>query len=183
VQTISDLDIPDVKPAIELYRGVRRRKMSPQFTHALLQSRLMMLVGAWAAGRGRVGPEWRFYFLEGDGEPSSSLVPDVAYVSFERLPYDADDGVEQPLIAPDIAFEVLSPGERPGRVDEKIALYRAYGTACVVIVDPAARSVTVYDHDARQPRVYAGAGEAEIAKGLRIDLDRLFAPVDPPSGA
>ena len=62
--TIADLEIPDVKPAIELYRGQRRQKVSPQFTHAMLQGRLGTIVGAWANGRGRVGTAWRFYFLE-----------------------------------------------------------------------------------------------------------------------
>ena len=108
MRTIPDLGIPEVKPAIELYAGVLRQKVSPQFTHARLQMRCAVLLGAWAHRRGRVGTEWRFYFVGRAGEPSS-LVPDVAYVSFARLPYDADAQAERPTIAPDIAIEILSP--------------------------------------------------------------------------
>ena len=178
--TISDLDIPEVKPAIELYRGTRRQKVSPQFTHALLQGRLAAILGMWARGRGRVGTEWRFYFLESDGNRSSSLVPDVAYVSFERLPYDAGPEAEQPLLAPDIAVEILSPDDRRAHVQEKTDLYRVYGTTCVIIVDPTQRSIDVLSGNDREPTTYRGNAVADLADGLTIDLGVVFAPLEPP---
>jgi Uma2 family endonuclease len=177
--TIDDLDIPEVKPALELYRGVLRQKKSPQFTHADIQSRMGTILRRWAAGRGRVGSEWRFYFLESDGIPSSSLVPDVSFVSFERLPYDAVADAERPTIAPDIAVEVLSPDERPGRVAEKTGLYRHYGTRVVVVIDPRERSVRVHAL-AREPVMYSVTGLAPVLDDFAIDLGELFAPLEPP---
>jgi Uma2 family endonuclease len=179
--TIADLAIPDVKPAIELYRGTFRQKVSPQFTHALLQSRLLRIVAAWAAGRGRAGTEWRFSFLEAGLATSSSLVPDVAYVSFDRLPYDASLEAEQPLIAPDIAIEVLSPDDRPGHVREKIDLYRAYGASCVVIVDPKRNALDVYDAGTNGFRTAHEPASITILDELTIDLGALFAPLEPPN--
>jgi len=178
--TIADLAIAEVKPAIELYRGKRRQKVSPQFMHALLQSRLVQIVAAWASGRGRAGVEWRFYFLEDGVAKSSSLVPDVAYVSFDRLPYEAQIEAEQPLIAPDIAIEVLSPDDRPGHVREKIDLYRAYGTPCVVVVDPKRKAIDVYDAGAEDPRTAEFPASIAILDDLTIDLAALFAPLEPP---
>jgi len=178
--TIADLAIPEVKPAIELYRGKRRQKVSPQFTHGLLTGRLATIVGAWAAGRGRVGIEWRFYFLEDGVARSSSLVPDLAYVSFERVPYEAESDAEQPLGAPDVAIEILSPDDRPGDVREKIGLYRAYGTPCVVVVDPKQKSVDVYDHGTSAPRTAGYPAIVPIIDDLTIDLAVLFAPLAPP---
>jgi Uma2 family endonuclease len=178
--TIADLEIPDVKPAIELYRGQRRQKVNPQFTHAMLQGRLGTIVGAWANGRGRVGTEWRFYFLEDGVARSSSLVPDVAYVSFERVPYEAESEAEQPLGAPDLAIEILSAGDRPGHVREKIELYRAYGTPCIVIVDPKRKAIDVYDSGANEPRSATFPAITPILDDLCIDLGVLFAPLEPP---
>jgi Uma2 family endonuclease len=178
--TIDDLAIPEVKPAIELYRGVRRQKVSPQFTHALVQARLLQIMTAWSSGRGRAGSEWRFYFLEDGVARSSSLVPDVAYVSFDRVPYEATNDAEKPLGAPDVAIEILSPDDRPGHVREKIDLYRAYGTPCVVIVDPRRKTIDVYERGADTPRTYHEPTSATISDDLTIDLGALFAPLEPP---
>jgi len=178
--TIADLAIPEVKPAVELYRGERRQKVSPQFTHSLLTSRLLQIVAAWAVGRGRAGTEWRFYFLEDGVANSSSLVPDVAYLSFERLPYEAQLEAEQPLIAPDIAIEVLSPDDRPAHVREKTELYRDYGTPWVVIVDAKRKAVDVYDAGANDPRTAHDPESIAIIDDLTIDLGALFAPLEPP---
>ncbi|GAC1583799.1 MAG: hypothetical protein NVS3B28_03870 [Candidatus Velthaea sp.] len=177
--TIPDLGIPEVKPAIELYEGVRRQKMSPQFTHARLQMKCAALLDAWAYRRGRVGTEWRFYFIERAGAPSS-LVPDVAYVSFERLPYEADVEAERPTIAPDIAIEILSPDDRPDHVRQKIALYLQFGTAMVVVVNAADLSLTVYRSDETTPQIFKRTGRAHITGDFEIDLATLFARAEAP---
>jgi Uma2 family endonuclease len=178
--TIADLDIPEVKPALELYRGVRRQKVSPQFTHAELVARLLGLLRLWARGRGRAGSEWRFYFLERDRARSSSLVPDVSYVSFARLPYEALGEAEQPTIAPDLAIEILSPDDRRKHVAEKVELYRTYGTPIVVVVDPRAHTAAVYRLGVDRPEMYSGSDRVPVIDDFAIDLSELFAPLDPP---
>jgi len=174
VQTIPDLAIPEVKPAIELYRGERRQKVSPRYTHARMQMRLAFLLDNWASDRGRIGTEWRFYFIEHGRARSSSLVPDIAYVSFERLAADAGDEAECPTIAPDIAIEILSPNDRAGHVRQKVELYRFYGTRCVVLVDPQTRSATIYDSRANTGRTVDAPGSVHIVDDLTIDLGALF---------
>jgi len=175
MQTIPDLAIPEVKPALELYRGTLRQKVSPQYTHARLQSKVTAILDAWGAERGRVGTEWRFYFIERDGAPSSSLVPDVAYLSYDRLPKHPALAAEQPTIAPDIAVEIISPDDRPRDVAEKIALYLAYGTAHVVVVDPQTRSIVIHKRSA-EPRSVSGNGAIAVVDDLQLDLDQLFPP-------
>jgi Uma2 family endonuclease len=173
MQTISDLAIPEVKPAFELYRGTLRQKVSPRYTHARLQGALHAILDAWGRERGRVGTEWRFYFIERAGAPSSSLVPDVAYVSFDRIPKYPREAAEQPTIAPDIAVEILSPDDRPRDVQEKIALYLAYGTLQVVVVDPQTETLTIYERH-RTTRTFAPPETAPIVDDLHIDLAALF---------
>jgi hypothetical protein len=77
------LGIPEVKPAIESIRGRWQQKVSGGRRHSILQGRLWLWLTLWGRGSGEVGTEWRFYMLA-KGEKPSSLVPDVAYVSFER---------------------------------------------------------------------------------------------------
>ncbi|MBV8434084.1 MAG: hypothetical protein JO029_07395 [Candidatus Eremiobacteraeota bacterium] len=55
---------------------LRRRR------HNILQARFSILLTQWAGDRGEVGSEYRFYLYE-EGEKPSSLVPDVAYCSFD----------------------------------------------------------------------------------------------------
>ncbi|HTA39344.1 MAG TPA: Uma2 family endonuclease [Candidatus Acidoferrales bacterium] len=154
------MPIPEVKPAIESIRGRREQKMSPQRRHAIVQARLGILLTNWAGRRGEVGTEWRFY-ISPPGEAPSSLVPDVAYVSFERLPFDLGEAREKPEIAPDIAVEILSPGDRPSLLEEKIAIYIANGCRAVVVVDPIAKTVRV-------------SGSLDAFPGLQIDTGKLF---------
>jgi len=172
-----DLGIPEVKPAIESIRGRWERKMSPRRRHALLQGRLWALLDATFAGLGETGTEWRFYLLPPDQEPSS-LVPDVAYVSYERMPESYGELREKPTIAPDIAVEILSPGDRVATLEAKIALYLANGTRLVIVVDSIERSVTF--HEAAGIRVVAlprAIAVSDVYPELRIDLDALFARI------
>jgi len=160
---MGDMGIPDVKPAIESIRGRWERKMSPRRRHAILQARVAMLLTHWAGDRGDVGTEWRFYLVS-DDEPVSSLVPDVAYYSFERLPPALGEAREKPSVAPDLAVEILSPGDRRDVVEEKIALYLANGSTAVVIIDPLKREIEV-------------RGSLIAFEGLVFDGAPLFANV------
>jgi Uma2 family endonuclease len=154
------------------------RKVSPARTHAKLQSRFSAWLEPWAGERGEVGSEWRFYFL-GQGERPSSLLPDVAYMSYERLPRTLpEDAREHPRIAPDIAVEIWSPGDRKKRLEEKIALYFAYGAKLVMVVYPKKREIAFHSP--------GGACEVCEARGsllvpgyedLALDADALFRDV------
>lgn len=172
------LDIPEVKPAIEQIAGRREQKMSPKRRHAIMQFRLGRTLSDWAGDAGEVGSEWRCYFFPADGEPSS-LVPDVSYYSFERLPRALGEAREQPTVAPDIAVEVLSPDERKRTLQEKIALYFAFGARAVMVVDPARRTVVTFE-TVETSRLF-GAGESvtlDRYPDLHIELDALFRNLD-----
>lgn len=169
-----ELGIPEVKPAIEMVRGRWEQKMSPRRRHAILQSRFSMILSEWAGERGEVGSEWRCYILP-PAEKPSSLVPDVAYFSFERMPVECGELREKPTLAPDIAVEILSPDDRRSLLDEKISIYLANGCRLVIVADPATRTVEM-----REPAISQSFCEPAIATcgvypDLRIDLTMLFA--------
>lgn len=162
------------KPAFELVDDRLSQKVSPQYAHARLQSTLATLMTAWAKGRGRVGTEWRFTFVP-VGDRIASLVPDVAYLSYERLPRERRAEAELPQLAPDVAVEILSPDDWRQQVDRKTKLYLAGRTALVIEVDPQKRTLTT--HDATGSTTYA---ETDVVvhpalPGLLLDLREIFA--------
>jgi Uma2 family endonuclease len=166
----------DSKPYVEIVRGRRERKVSPKRTHGLLQGRLYRWLDDWAAGRGEVMTELRCFFLRTDGSPSS-LVPDVAYMSLARMPRDvAEDARERPRIAPDIAVEIWSPGDRRRKIEEKVELYLVNGSRLVILVHPKDRTLE-FHIPGLEPRTIAASGLV-ICPGcddLNLDADWLFA--------
>ncbi len=69
--------------------------------------------------------------------------PDVTFVRNEKLP-----GGQSPesfgQIVPDLAVEVLSPGDSLSQIGRKIGEYLECGVPLVLLVDPAHETVTTY---------------------------------------
>ncbi len=171
-----DLGIPEVKPAIESIRGAWKQKVSPKRRHALVQGRLWSALTVTFDGRGEVGTEWRFYLLPPHEKPSS-LVPDVAFVSYERMPEVLGELREKPTIAPDIAVEVLSPEDKRSVLEEKTELYLRNGCKLVIVADPIARTLEMIDESARTLFCKDAIATTIRYPELRIDLSALFAKV------
>lgn len=139
-----------------------------------MQMRLGVALDAWAEGRGEVGPEWRFRVAPADG-PRRPLVPDLAYVSYERMRGHDSEELEAPPFAPDVAAEILSPGDRASDLADKIAVYLSAGTALVIVVDPRRRTVRLQDRE-RTTRLREGDVLTRAAlPGFSLDPSRLFA--------
>jgi Uma2 family endonuclease len=71
-------------------------------------------------------------------------IPDVAYASWGRLPGHRVPTEPVPLLVPDLAVEVLSPGNTPREMSRKRREYFEAGVTIVWIVDIDARTVAVY---------------------------------------
>ena len=179
--SIHEIVLPDTEPETEWILGRAVQKVSPYRTHAKLQVAWGTALTAWAGNRGEVGTEWRFRIAP-PGEIRRPLVPDVAYVAKERLIGLERRDLEAPPFAPDVAVEILSPGDRAVRVEHKIGVYFAGGASLVIVVDPPDRSVRL--HDPRGVRVLRGDDVIAHAAlpGFALSLPELFAAADPPSG-
>jgi Uma2 family endonuclease len=174
--SLHEIVLPETKPETEWVRGRALQKVSPTYDHARLQALLVIALTAWAedGDHGRVGTEWRFRVAP-PGAVVRPLVPDVGYLSHDALPADAPrDVVQVPLGAPTVAVEVLSPGDRRGDVEHKIATYLAAGAAAVVIVDGRREAVTVHDsHGAHELKRGDTLTHAALP-GFRLDVGALF---------
>ena len=69
--------------------------------------------------------------------------PDVCFVRSEKLPGgESPEGFGE--VIPDLVVEVLSPDDRMRQVADKIGEFLECGVPLVWLVDPKARTVTVY---------------------------------------
>jgi Uma2 family endonuclease len=85
--------------------------------------------------------------------PDTVRAPDVAFVRQDRVPEPEPVGF--PELAPDLAVEVLSPGDQPGDTLSKVADWLSAGTRLVWVVDPERRLARVYRHDGTEQIVTA----------------------------
>ncbi len=76
-------------------------------------------------------------------DPDTVRAPDVAFVRRERI--DAAGEVKSYWVgAPDLAAEVVSPGDTVSEVEDKVAEWLEAGARIVWVVSPKLHTVTVY---------------------------------------
>ena len=142
--------------------------------HEVVAGWLVWLLKTWLASRGLV--------LTSDARfgvsPRRGRKPDISVYFAGRRP-PAHGLVTTP---PDIMIEVVSPRPKDARRDrvDKTNEYAAFGVRYYWIVDPAARSLEIFELGADGRYVKAiGAAEGVIddvpgCEGLTVDLDALW---------
>ena len=131
----------------ELIRGVLHETMASGVRHG----KIAMLLGAKfvthvvPAGLGHVFGSDAGVLLETD--PDTVREPDVAYVSAERLPLDADVDGYCP-VAPDLVVEIKSPSDSEREVDDKATMWLHFGVRMALVINPETGTIRV-----RQPNL------------------------------
>ena len=109
-------------------------------------------------------------------DPDTVLAPDVAFVRRERIPASGAPATFWNG-APDLAVEVVSPGDTRPQVASKVDTWLAAGARVVWVADPQDESVTVHQRD-RAPR-HLTAGDtldgAPLLPGFRLCVADVFA--------
>jgi Uma2 family endonuclease len=167
----------DIKPYVEWIDGRAEPKVSPQRKHGKLQGRFMALLEELGSAAGEVATEWRVYLPDGPHGPTT-LVPDVAYISRERLLPLTDAQIEKPPFAPDVAVEIRSPEDPPRRCAEKVALYLKNGSLLVLDVDFETKRITAHSRDGVKIFSEGDIFEHAAAPWLRFNVARIFANLD-----
>lgn len=129
----------------ELVRGVMIVREPGGFRHGDIVVGLTVVIAQFvrAHNLGRVlAAETGFTLFT---NPDTVRAPDVAFVRRDRIPDPLPRGFAS--FAPDLAVEVLSPGDRPGEVLAKVADWLTAGTRLVWIVDPDHRLARVHRAD------------------------------------
>jgi Uma2 family endonuclease len=178
--SLHEIVLPATEPETEWVRGRPLAKVSPTYSHGLLQLTVAEALRQWARdGRhGRVATEWRFRVAP-PGEIVRPLVPDVAFLAFTVVAEQAPAAeVEIPLAPPTVAVEILSPDDRPPDVADKISTYLRAGTALVLVIDPVAQTLLAYDGERRLFRRNERF-EHDALPGFQLDLEGLFGQISP----
>ena len=104
-------------------------------------------------------------------------ISDVSFVSFDRVPDRLVPAEPILNFAPDLAVEVLSPGNTRREIAQKLREYFAGGTRLAWIVDPLARTVAVHHAPGEPARVLAAADRLDgedVLPGFSLAVIDLF---------
>jgi Uma2 family endonuclease len=107
-------------------------------------------------------------------------IPDVAFISWDSLPGRKVPKEPIPLLAPDLAIEVLSASNTIEEIKRKCREYFKAGTSLMWIVDPKARTVTIHTSP-RKGKVLTESQTLDggsVLPGFTLSLRELFAELD-----
>jgi len=163
--------IPDDDHRYELVEGRVVRMSPPGSRHAMLATRLARLLDQHVEERnlGVVMTSGGFHLAS---RPDTVREPDVAFVRAERIPPSGVPDGFWPGPA-DLAVEIRSPGDRRSEIAVKVSEYLARGVRLVWVVDPKARTVTVYEPE-RPPVILEGSAALDggtVVPGFSVRLD------------
>lgn len=151
---------PESDRNYEFIDGQAIRKMSPKRFHASLQAELLIFLRTLFKGKGFVYPEWGIVLTRNDQDWCP--VPDLTYISMERLP--SDIGNEMCPVPPELVIEIMSEGQTFREFVAKAGDYLKAGILRVWVIDPTRKTLTVFYPD-RPPETY---------RGDRLLTDELF---------
>lgn len=113
--------------------------------------------------------------------PGLVRIPDVAFVSRERLPAGHMPTEPIPDLVPDLAVEVLSKSNTIAEMTRKRGEYFGAGVRLVWLIDPDTRTAAVYEAAARPPRQLTERDALDgdgVLPGFTLPLKELFAELD-----
>lgn len=108
--------------------------------------------------------------------PDTVRAPDVSFIRQERVE-NVGETKGYWVGVPDLAVEVVSPGDTVAEVEEKVAEWLEYGTPLVWVVSPKLHTVTVYrsltDINVLTENDTLDGGE--VVPGFHYPVAKLFA--------
>ncbi|MCC7052069.1 MAG: Uma2 family endonuclease [Gemmatimonadaceae bacterium] len=107
--------------------------------------------------------------------PDTVRAPDVAFIAAHRMPPPGNPGFDE--LAPDLAIEVRSPGDRIGTLRTKVRQWLRAGTRLVWVIDPGRALAHAYRADGSE-QVFAATEALEgedVLPGFSLPLHHLLA--------
>jgi Uma2 family endonuclease len=168
------LTLPEDKPALEFEDGMVSQKVSPTKKHSTLEVAFAERVNANAASTktAYAFTELRVTF------GGRSYVPDVAVLRWDRIQFDEDGTVSDDNVVdpPDIAVEIVSPGQSVAFLIRKCVWYTENGVLVAMLVDPKDRSVILFC-PGQSLRVLEGEDSIpldDVLAGFQMTVNELF---------
>ncbi|HXH08234.1 MAG TPA: Uma2 family endonuclease [Alphaproteobacteria bacterium] len=135
--------MPDDGFRYELVRGELRKMAPAGHIHGKVAINISIPLGQYvrAHNLGTVYAAETGFKLTSN--PDTVRAPDVAFIRRERVEEVGDIEGYWPG-APDLAVEVISPGDTYGEVEEKVLEWLEAGVRMVIVANPRRRVVTIY---------------------------------------
>ncbi|MEA5517993.1 Uma2 family endonuclease [Limnoraphis robusta] len=139
------LALPETDLNYELINGEAVPQMAPKRFHSRLTGTLYTLLTEWCKNQGEVGIEWAVVLKKNNRDWVP--IPDLLYISYNRLPLERFEDEACP-VPPELAIEIISPEQTFGEMSEKAIDYLNAGVSRVWVVDPKAKTITIFYPDA-----------------------------------
>ncbi len=113
--------------------------------------------------------------------PGLIRAPDVAFISWARLPGGGVPRDPVPMLAPELVVEVLSESNTKREMERKRQEYFSAGVDVVWEIDPETRTAQAYRRGvapALQLDESAVLESADVLPGFQLPLSRLFGELD-----
>jgi Uma2 family endonuclease len=168
------LQLPEEKPYLEFEPdGTVVQKMSPQGQHSVLQRRFLELIDGYARPRrlALAFPELRAIY------GGAAYTPDVSVYRWERIPRDHVGDVANVFTEPDIAIEIVSPGQSVNSLVRRSVWYVDHGVHVALVVDPGDRSILAF-RAGRAPHAATDTDAidlADVLPGFDLTAEQVFA--------
>jgi Uma2 family endonuclease len=164
-------NLPDEPLRHELIKGELLTMPLPKHEHMRVATNLTVILAQYVRAN-RLGEVYveGGYKLESD--PDTVLGPDVSFVSRNRIALSPEGYHDGP---PDLAIEVLSPGDRRGKVEHKLSLWLEFGTRSVWLVNPRKRTVEIIASTGER-RLLHDTDELvdDTVPGFRVKVSEIF---------
>jgi Uma2 family endonuclease len=167
--------LPDDGPPTELVRGRIVPVNMPAPRHGEICANVVLLVGGYARAQGLGRVSCNDSGVVTERGPDTVRGADVAYYSYTRVPRGPLPAGYLP-VAPDLVFEVRSPGDRWRDILAKVVEYLDAGVTAVCVLDPGPQRAHVYYAD--EPEQIFSADEElvlpTILGDFRLVVRRFF---------
>lgn len=176
--TAEEFERMEVSESADLVYGVieeySEEEKMPTVAHGWITLTLGQAIRHATGGKGLTVAEAAFKLST---DPDLTRRPDVSYVSERRLD-DVDIFHGHPPVSPDLAVEVLSPGDRADKIAQKIREYLEHGVRLVWIIDPFQRYVVAHTPSAPPRLCPAGStlDGGDVLPDFSVPVDDLLPP-------
>jgi Uma2 family endonuclease len=104
-------------------------------------------------------------------------LPDVGFISWDRIPNEEMPSDEIGKIIPDLAVEILSRSNTVAEIDRKLDNYFEAGVQLAWVIDPKTQTADVYTSRRRVKHLDASSelDGGKVLPGFKLSLAELFA--------
>jgi Uma2 family endonuclease len=172
--TATDLEAMPDGERFELINGALREMSPPGGRHGKVLARLTRSLSSFVEDQrlGEVYVDAGFVIARG---PDTVFAPDLAFVRADRvLSEDEQAGFLHQF--PDLAIEIVSPGDPAGQVLEKVMTYLNAGVPVVWTIDPKRQRIMLWDtsHLVREFRPGQSLDGGDLLPGFSLPLADIF---------